>query len=112
MCFLVFSLKPSQVFLYGHMGMHEESVDVALQHGDVALAKQSACKPPLSQKRLRRKLWLKIVEHEAATCDVQKIIGLIRESKELTIRDVLPYLPDSMTIDAFKAETSPPIVLF
>ena len=87
------------------MGMHEESVDVALQHEDVALAKQSACKPPLSQKRLRRKLWLRIVEHEAATCDVQKIIGLIRESKELTIRDVLPYLPDSMTIDAFKAET-------
>eukprot|EP00439_Symbiodinium_sp_Y106_P035434 s5507_g4.t1 len=97
-------LVKAQVFLYGHMGMHEESVDVALQHGDVALAKQSACKPPLSQKRLRRKLWLKIVEHEAATCDVQKIIGLIRESKELTIRDVLPYLPDSMTIDAFKAE--------
>ncbi|CAE7659558.1 vps18, partial [Symbiodinium necroappetens] len=99
-------LVKAQVFLYGHMGMHEESVDVALQHEDVALAKQSACKPPLSQKRLRRKLWLRIVEHEAATCDVQKIIGLIRESKELTIRDVLPYLPDSMTIDAFKAEIS------
>ena len=41
---------------------------------------------------------------QAATSDVQKIIGLIRESQELTIRDVLPYLSDSMTIDAFKAE--------
>ena len=35
---------------------------------------------------------------------MQKIIGLIRESQELTVRDVLPYLSDSMTIDAFKDE--------
>ena len=41
---------------------------------------------------------------EAATSDVQNIIGLIKESQELTVRDVLPYLSDSMTIDAFKNE--------
>ena len=107
----------------------QEAVDVALQHEDVTLAKRSACKPHLSQKRLRQKLWLRIVEHQArraaiiqlllfhgdldlcgavltkaTSCDVPKIIGLIRESQELTIRDVLPYLSDSMTIDAFKTE--------
>ncbi|CAE7206719.1 VPS18 [Symbiodinium pilosum] len=97
-------LVKAQVLLYGVMGMHEEAVDVALQHEDVTLAKRSACKPHLSQKRLRQKLWLRIVEHQATSCDVPKIIGLIRESQELTIRDVLPYLSDSMTIDAFKTE--------
>ena len=47
-------LVKAQVFLYGLMGMHEEAVGVALQHEDVALAKQSACKP--SSQKTRRKL--------------------------------------------------------
>ncbi|CAK9083715.1 unnamed protein product [Durusdinium trenchii] len=71
---------------------------------DIALAKTSACRPPECEKRRRQKLWLRIVEHQAATSDVQKIIGLIKESQELTIRDVLPYLSDSMTIEAFQSE--------
>eukprot|EP00435_Cladocopium_sp_Y103_P028344 s1355_g7.t1 len=97
-------LIKAMVLLYGLMQMHEEAVEVALAHEDIALAKRSACKPPDTEKRLRQKLWLRIVEHQAATSDVQKIIGLIRESQELTVRDVLPYLSDSMTIDAFKDE--------
>lgn len=97
-------LIKAMVLLYGLMQMHEEAVEVALKHEDIALAKRSACKPPDTKKRLRQKLWLRIVEHQAATSDVQKIIGLIRESQELTVRDVLPYLSDSMTIDAFKDE--------
>jgi len=97
-------LIKAMVLLYGLMKMHEEAVEAALKHEDIALAKRSACKPPDSEKRLRQKLWLRIVEHQAATSDVQNIIGLIKESQELTVRDVLPYLSDSMTIDAFKNE--------
>ncbi|CAJ1422070.1 unnamed protein product [Effrenium voratum] len=33
------------VMLYGLMAMHEEAVEVALEHQDVALAKHSACRP-------------------------------------------------------------------
>jgi len=90
------------VLLYGVMGLHEEAVDAALQRGDVALAKHNACRP--AEKRVRQKLWLRIVEHQAASGDVQKVTGLIRESQELTVRDVLPFLSDAMTIDAFQAE--------
>ena len=45
--------------------LSQEAVDAALHHSDVVLAKRSACKPPPTQKRLRQKLWLRIVEHEA-----------------------------------------------
>ena len=43
----------------------QEAVEVALKHEDIALAKRSACKPPDTEKRLRQKLWLRIVEHQA-----------------------------------------------
>mmetsp|Transcript_107503 Transcript_107503/g.342740 ORF Transcript_107503/g.342740 Transcript_107503/m.342740 type:complete len:1086 (+) Transcript_107503:55-3312(+) len=95
-------LSRAAVLLYGIMGMHEEAVDVALQQGDVGLAKQNACKPP--DARLRQKLWLRIVENQVASGDVQIITGLIRESQELSVRDVLPYMSDAMTISAFQAE--------
>lgn len=90
------------VQLYSIMGMHEEAVGVALQHRDVRLAKLNACRP--RDRRLRQKLWLAIMRSQAATGDVQKITGLIKESQELTVRDVLPLVPDTMTIDAFQAE--------
>jgi len=95
-------LARATVHVYGILGLHEEAVEVALRRGDVALAKRNACKP--AEKRLRQKLWLRIVENEAASGDVQRITGLIRESQELSVRDVLPYMSDLMTIDAFQAE--------
>lgn len=96
------ALPRAVVLLYGIMGMHEEAVDVALQQGDLVLAKENARKP--GDQRLRHKLWLRIVENQVTSGDVQKITSLIRESQELTIRDILPYVADSMTIDAFQAD--------
>jgi len=90
------------VLLYGMMGMHEEAVDLSLRRDDIALAKHNACKPP--DERLRKRLWLRVVEKQAASGDVKRIISLIRESQELSVRDVLPYMSDSMTIDAFHAD--------
>jgi len=90
------------VLLYGLMGMHEEAVASALQRGDVALAKHNACKP--KDARLRQKLWLSIVEYHAASGDVQTVMELIRESQELSVRDVLPFMSDTMTIDVFQSE--------
>jgi len=100
------NLARAAVQLYGYMGLHEEAVDVALKRSDVALAKHNACKP--ADKRLRQKLWLRIVANQASGGDaqtvVQTIAGLIRESQELSVRDVLPYMSDLITIDAFQAE--------
>jgi len=95
-------LTRTVVLLYGLMGLHEEAVDVALQRGDIALAKHNACKP--TDKRVRQKLWLRIVKSQASSGDVQRIINLIHESQELSVRDVLPDMSDTMTIDKFQAE--------
>merc|ERR1719433_982231 len=84
------------------MGMHEEAVDVALKQGDVELANHNARKP--ADWRLRQKLWLRIVENQAASGDVQKVTSLIGESEELSVRDVLPYMNDNITIDAFQEQ--------
>eukprot|EP00929_Paragymnodinium_shiwhaense_P007593 TRINITY_DN111502_c0_g1_i1.p1 TRINITY_DN111502_c0_g1~~TRINITY_DN111502_c0_g1_i1.p1 ORF type:complete len:1137 (+),score=204.22 TRINITY_DN111502_c0_g1_i1:82-3492(+) len=99
-------LARSVVQLYGLMGLHEEAVDAALKRGDIALAKQN-CHP--ADERLRQKLWLRIVESQAMSSGdahsvVQTIVGLMHESKALTVRDVLPYMSDMITIDAFQDE--------
>lgn len=95
-------LMRAAVLLYGLMGMHEEAVGAALARGDIALAKHNACRP--AERPLRQKLWLRIVEQQAETGDVQAITSLIRESHELTVRDVLPHMSDSITIAAFQVE--------
>jgi len=92
----------AKVQLYGQMGMHEEAVEAALQRDYLALAKRNACKP--TDKRLRKRLWLRIVESQAASGNMDDVTSLIRESQELSVRDVLPYMSGSVTIDAFQSE--------
>lgn len=88
--------------LYSLMGMHDEAVAAALTQGDITLAKHSASQP--ADVRLRQKLWKRIVEHFASRGEVEQISRLVRESQELTVRDVLPFMSDSMTIGAFQQE--------
>lgn len=50
------------VHIYSKMGMYESSVDLALQKGDLELAKINADRPE-DDDVLRRKLWLKIAKY-------------------------------------------------
>lgn len=50
------------VHIYSKMGMYESSVDLALQKGDLELAKINADRPE-DDEVLRRKLWLKIAKY-------------------------------------------------
>lgn len=50
------------VHIYSKMGMYESSVDLALQKGDLELAKINADRPE-DDDALRRKLWLKIAKY-------------------------------------------------
>lgn len=50
------------VRIYAQMGMHEASVDLALEVDDVELAKLSA-EGPEDDELLRKKLWLKVAKH-------------------------------------------------
>jgi hypothetical protein len=94
------------VRLYGLMGMHQEAVDVALERDNLALAKHNlnhtAWKP--SDRPMRVKLWSSIVQHQSRKGDVQSITNIIKESQLLGVKDVLPFMSDSMTIDSFKSE--------
>lgn len=53
------------VFIYTKMGLYESSVDLALEHDDLELAKVNADKPQ-DDDILRKKLWLKIARHVVA----------------------------------------------
>lgn len=52
----------SCVEIYSKMGLYESSVDLALQSGDLELAKINA-EMPRDDDLLRKKLWLKIAKH-------------------------------------------------
>lgn len=51
------------VNLYAEMGLWENSVDLALEKGDLELAKLNADKAEEEDVRLRKKLWLKIAKY-------------------------------------------------
>lgn len=50
------------VLIYSKMGLYEASVDLALEKGDLELAKMNAEKPE-EEEALRKKLWLKIAKY-------------------------------------------------
>lgn len=52
----------SCVNIYSRLGFFESSVDLALEHDDIELAKKEA-DMPVADDLLRKKLWLKIARH-------------------------------------------------
>ncbi|KAF7310794.1 Vacuolar protein sorting protein [Mycena chlorophos] len=75
------------VHIYSKMGLWENSVDLALEKGDVELAKLNADKPE-DDEPLRKKLAMLFLEN----------------TDLLKIEDVLPFFPDFVVIDDFKEE--------
>lgn len=51
------------VTLYAEMGLWENSVDLALEKGDLELAKANADRAEEEDERLKKKLWLKIAKY-------------------------------------------------
>lgn len=108
------------VHIYSKMGLWENSVDLALEKGDLELAKINADMPE-DDRQLRKKLWLKIaryivqdkkdiksygvslieVERADMCCSAMRFL----ESADLLkIEDILPFFPDFVVIDDFKEE--------
>ncbi|KAI7957480.1 hypothetical protein MJO28_004575 [Puccinia striiformis f. sp. tritici] len=90
--------------IYSKMGLYESSVDLALQTGDLELAKINAEKADDNNDRLlRKKLWLKIaryvVDHDH---DIKTVMDFIESTDLLKIEDILPFFPDFVVIDEFK----------
>lgn len=88
------------VSLYSYMGMYDEALSLTL-NVDLELAKSVARKPDCEDEQ--KKMWLIIAEHVLTmNKDIQIATDLLRESKLLRIEDILPFFPDSKTIDYFR----------
>ncbi|KZT41330.1 hypothetical protein SISSUDRAFT_1042912 [Sistotremastrum suecicum HHB10207 ss-3] len=92
------------VHIYSKMGLWENSVDLALEKGDVELAKLNADKPEDDQP-LRKKLWLKIAKYVVQDKqDIKTAIQFLENTDLIKIEDILPFFPDFVVIDDFKEE--------
>ncbi|KAG6862426.1 hypothetical protein C0995_011866 [Termitomyces sp. Mi166 len=92
------------VHIYSKMGLWENSVDMALEKGDLELAKINADMPE-EDKPLRKKLWLKIARYVVQDKkDIKTAMRFLENTDLLKIEDILPFFPDFVVIDDFKEE--------
>ncbi|KAL0951371.1 hypothetical protein HGRIS_008072 [Hohenbuehelia grisea] len=92
------------VHIYSKMGLWENSVDLALEKGDLELAKINADMPEDDQP-LRKKLWLKIARYVVQDKkDIKTAMRFLENTDLLKIEDILPFFPDFVVIDDFKEE--------
>ncbi|ORX36495.1 Pep3/Vps18/deep orange family-domain-containing protein [Kockovaella imperatae] len=92
------------IHIYSKMGMYENSVDLALQRGDLELAKANADRPE-GDDVLRKKLWLKVAKYVVQERkDIKSAMKFLESTDLVKIEDILPFFPDFVVIDDFKAE--------
>ncbi|KAL6310046.1 Pep3/Vps18/deep orange family-domain-containing protein [Sparassis latifolia] len=92
------------VHIYSKMGLFENSVDLALEKGDLELAKINADMPE-DDDQLRKKLWLKIAKYVVQDKqDIKMAMRFLENTDLLKIEDILPFFPDFVVIDDFKDE--------
>ena len=89
------------VLIYSKMGLYEASVDLALAHDDLDLAKFNADRPT-DDDLLRKKLWLKIARYVVGQKnDIKEAMRFLDQTDLLKIEDVLPFFPDFVVIDDY-----------
>lgn len=110
------------VHIYAKMGLWENSVDLALEKGDLELAKINADMPE-EDLQLRKKLWLKIAKYVVqdkqdikayvTALNIYSLFTLtpslramrfLENTELLQVEDILPFFPDFVVIDDFKDE--------
>lgn len=104
-CKLAGRIQPC-VHIYAKMGLYENSVDLALEKGDLELAKINADRVPEEEDQvLRKKLWLKIAKYVVQDKkDIKTAMKFLENTDLLKIEDILPFFPDFVVIDDFKEE--------
>ncbi|XP_055383073.1 vacuolar protein sorting-associated protein 18 homolog isoform X2 [Condylostylus longicornis] len=92
--------KEASVFLQCLLQLWESAVELALTF-DIKLAKNTASQP--NDPELKKKLWLRIAEHEVKrNVNVKEALKLLKECDLLKIEDILPFFNDFTKIDDFK----------
>lgn len=93
-------MKEACVFLQCLLEQWHPAVELALTF-NTSLAQQTASQP--IERDLRRKLWLRIAEHEIkGKDDVKQALELLKHCDLLRIEDLLPFFSDFEKIDHFK----------
>ena len=97
----------SAVHIYSSMGQYSSAVSLALKFNEIELASTVADRPTDSDRTLRKKLWLaiarKVIETEGKG-SMKTAIELLHRCPLLRIEDLIPFFPDFVQIDSFKAE--------
>ena len=97
----------SAVHIYSSMGQYSSAVSLALKFNEIELASTVADRPADSERALRKRLWLaiarKVIETEGKG-SIKTAIDLLHRCPLLRIEDLIPFFPDFVQIDSFKAE--------
>ena len=97
----------SAVHIYSSMGQYSSAVSLAIKFNEIELASTVADRPTDSDRTLRKKLWLaiarKVIETEGKG-SMKTAIELLHRCPLLRIEDLIPFFPDFVQIDSFKAE--------
>jgi len=98
-----FRRKEAQVRVYGILELFEEAVKLAIKIPDYELSKRYANKP--SDEKLRKKLWIEIAKTIIQNNkDTKVCFDIIKESKILSLVDVLKFLNPKEKLSTFKTD--------
>lgn len=94
----------SAAHIYSSMQHYSSAVDLALRHNETSLAAQIA-DYPASDAGQRKKLWLKVAKVVISqTSSIKSAMTFLKSCDLLKIEDLIPFFPDFILIDDFKAE--------
>jgi hypothetical protein len=106
---LKFNKIQSATYIYSLLDCYEDAVNLALEHDMVDLAIVTADKP--DDDKTRKFLWLKIADKKTSMIRPsekdkvkEEVKFLLDKCELLTIKDLLPRIPDFTSIDNLKDE--------
>ena len=112
-------MQKAQIILYGILNLYSKAVKLALNCGDIELAKEYANKP--SDAKTKKKLWMKIAKHlfrtskeaddkdaggtgatEKKKVNVQQALQIIKDFSVLKVEDLLDLFPEKAKVEEMK----------
>ncbi|KAL8824572.1 MAG: hypothetical protein Q9191_004962 [Dirinaria sp. TL-2023a] len=97
----------SAVHIYSSMGQYASAVSLALKHDEIELASIVADRPADTDPALRKRLWLAVAKKVISSKgkgSIKTAMDLLKRCDLLRIEDLIPFFPDFVIIDDFKAE--------
>nr|OQO16082.1 hypothetical protein B0A51_16507 [Rachicladosporium sp. CCFEE 5018] len=94
----------SAVHVYCTMNQPSSAVDLALKYNEIEIAASVADRPG-NDDLLRKKLWLKVAKKVISqNKGIKPAMEFLKRCELLRIEDLIPFFPDFVVIDDFKAE--------